>query len=126
MLQPTNPVAPLEATPDLVPNRFVLYENKRRFYIVCSDSAELRHRILRIERTTGKELEVFEDNVIYSSKELADMLKMLEDGNRSSGGLQKSQPFFGIAGAFRIRPPPGKPNTCFAQASSSSRQDGTW
>ncbi len=89
---------PKPPTEILVPNKFVLYENKRRFYIVCSDSAEARHRLLRIERTSGTALEVFEDNVIYNSRELDNMLKMLEGGNKASGGLQKSQPFFGIAG----------------------------
>ncbi|KAG8902243.1 phosphatidylinositol-3,5-bisphosphate 5-phosphatase [Tulasnella sp. 403] len=87
---------------EMVPNKFILYENKRRFYIVCSDSTESRHRMLKIERTTGSELEVVEENVVYSSKEMEDMLKMIEDGNRSSGGLQKSQPFFGIAGFIRF------------------------
>lgn len=83
---------------ELVPNKFVLYENKRKFFVVCSDSAEQRHRVLRIERTTGIELEVTEDNMIYDSRQLSEMLKMLEEGSKPLGGLQKSQPFFGIAG----------------------------
>ncbi|KIO33239.1 hypothetical protein M407DRAFT_65651 [Tulasnella calospora MUT 4182] len=87
---------------ELVPNKFILYENKRKFFVVCSDSAEQRHRVLRIERTTGIELEVTEDNMIYDSRQLSEMLKMLEEGSKPLGGLQKSQPFFGIAGFVRF------------------------
>ncbi|KAG9014934.1 phosphatidylinositol-3,5-bisphosphate 5-phosphatase [Tulasnella sp. 427] len=94
----TTKVAALE----LVPNKFILYENKRKFFVVCSDSAEQRHRMLRIERTTGSELEVTEDNMIYDSRQLAEILKMLEEGSKPLGGLQKSQPFFGIAGFVRF------------------------
>lgn len=79
-------------------SKFVLYENKRRFYIVSSDSADALHRLLRIDRTSQSELDVVEDDMVYSSKQMEEVLKMLEEGNRGSGGLTKSQPFFGIAG----------------------------
>ena len=35
---------------------------------------------------------------MYTGKQMSAMLKMLEDGNRSSGGLGKARVFFGIAG----------------------------
>ncbi|KAG8884546.1 phosphatidylinositol-3,5-bisphosphate 5-phosphatase [Tulasnella sp. 332] len=79
-------------------SKFVLYENKRRFYIVSSDSTDALHRLLRIDRTSPSELDVVEDDMVYSSKQMEEVLKMIEEGNRGSGGLTKSQPFFGIAG----------------------------
>jgi len=84
--------------PSLIPNKYFLYENKRRFYVVASDSADIHHRMLKIDRTSELELNIVEDDAIYDARQMADILKMLEDGNRSSGGLSKSQPFFGIAG----------------------------
>lgn len=41
---------------------------------------------------------MFEDEAVYTGKQMSAMLKMLEDGNRSSGGLGKARVFFGIAG----------------------------
>jgi hypothetical protein len=35
---------------------------------------------------------------MYSGKHMNSMLKMLEDGNKASGGLGKPRSFFGIAG----------------------------
>ena len=48
---------------------------------------------------------MFEDEAVYTGKQMSAMLKMLEDGNRSSGGLGKARVFFGIAGKslqFRV------------------------
>lgn len=38
------------------------------------------------------------DDMIYTGKQMNSMLKMLEDGNKGSGGLGKPRTFFGIAG----------------------------
>ena len=84
-------------------NKFILYENKLRFYIVVSNAADSRHKIIKIDRTTqGEELNVIEDDATYSGKQMTAMLKMLDDGNRSSGGLGRGRVFFGIAGFIRF------------------------
>lgn len=84
------------------PSKFILYENKRRFYIISSDSTDSYHRLLRIDRTTpgDKELEVVEDDTVYDTRQMEGVLKMIEEGNKgsASGGLNKSQVFYGIAG----------------------------
>ncbi|KAI0920428.1 hypothetical protein AcV5_010162 [Taiwanofungus camphoratus] len=82
----------------LIFNKFILYENRLRFYIVASNTSDSRHRIIKIDRTSQDELEVVEDEAVYSGKQMSAMLKMLEDGNKGCGGLGKARVFFGIAG----------------------------
>jgi phosphatidylinositol 3,5-bisphosphate 5-phosphatase len=79
-------------------NRFILYENRLRFYIIASNASDSRHRIIKIDRTSQDELVVVEDEAEYSGKQMSAMIKMLEDGNKGSGGLGKARVFFGIAG----------------------------
>jgi hypothetical protein len=79
-------------------NKFILYENRLRYYIVASNTSDSRHRIIKIDRTSQDELTVVEDEAVYSGKQMSAMLKMLEDGNKSSGGLGRARVFFGIAG----------------------------
>jgi len=80
-------------------NKFMLYENRLRFYIIASNASDSRHRIIKIDRTTPDiELNIVEDEAEYTGKQMSAMLKMLDDGNRASGGLGKPRIFFGIAG----------------------------
>lgn len=79
-------------------NKFILYENRQRFYIIASNAADSRHRIIKIDRTTQEELGIVEDEAEYSGKQMTAMLKMLDDGNKVSGGLGKARVVFGIAG----------------------------
>ncbi|KAF8901184.1 SacI homology domain-containing protein [Gymnopilus junonius] len=84
-------------------NKFILYENRQRFYIIASNASDSRHRIIKIDRTSlDDELNIVEDEVEYSGKQMSAMLKMLDDGNRASGGLGKARVFFGIAGFVRF------------------------
>jgi len=79
-------------------NKFILYENRLRYFVIASNTTDSRHRIIKIDRTSQDELSVFEDEAVYTGKQMSAMLKMLEDGNRSSGGLGRARVFFGIAG----------------------------
>lgn len=79
-------------------NKFIVYENRLRFYIIASNVADSRHRIIKIDRTTQEELTIIEDEAEYSGKQMSAMLKMLDDGNKTSGGLGKGRLVFGIAG----------------------------
>jgi hypothetical protein len=54
--------------------------------------------MLKIDRTQDQELIVNHDDATYTGKQMNNMLKMLEDGNKASGGLGKPRTFFGIAG----------------------------
>uniref|UniRef100_A0A0W0FVL4 Putative polyphosphoinositide phosphatase n=1 Tax=Moniliophthora roreri TaxID=221103 RepID=A0A0W0FVL4_MONRR len=83
-------------------NKFILYENRLRFFVIASNVADSRHRIIKIDRTAQDELVVVEDEAEYTGKQMSAMLKMLDDGNKSSGGLGKARVFFGIAGFIRF------------------------
>jgi hypothetical protein len=95
-LQPQR--SPYSADKHLAFNKFILYENRLRYFVIASNTTDSRHRIIKIDRTSQDELLVFEDEAVYTGKQMSAMLKMLEDGNRSSGGLGKARVFFGIAG----------------------------
>lgn len=86
-------------------NKFILYENRLRFFIIASNASDSRHRIIKIDRTSQEELNIVEDEVEYTGKQMSAMLKMLDDGNRASGGLGKAKVFFGIAGSLILRSP---------------------
>ena len=79
-------------------NKFIVYENRLRFYIIASNVADSRHRIIKIDRTTQEGLTIVEDEAEYSGKQMSAMLKMLDDGNKASGGLGKGRLVFGVAG----------------------------
>lgn len=118
-------------------NKFILYENKLRFYVVASNTSDSRHKIIKIDRSASLHsaqpshtstqagsapssatqhravngavadvedvpdvfnVAVVEDDTMYSGKQMSEMLKMLEDGNKGCGGLGKARVFFGIAG----------------------------
>jgi len=81
-------------------NKFLLYETKTRFYIVASNASDTRHRMLKVDRAAEGvgNLVVHQDDAMYSGKHMNSILKMLEDGNKASGGLGKPRSFFGIAG----------------------------
>ncbi|CAJ0758552.1 19039_t:CDS:2, partial [Entrophospora sp. SA101] len=64
-----------------------------------------RFRILKIDRTTPTdptELNVIDDDVIYSKQEITDILTVLDEGNRISGGLHKVVTAYGIVGFIRF------------------------
>jgi phosphatidylinositol 3,5-bisphosphate 5-phosphatase len=83
-------------------NKFILYENRLRFYIIASNASDSRHRIIKVDRTSQEELAVVEDETEYSGKQMSAMLKMLDDGNKTAGGLGKARVIFGIAGFVRF------------------------
>jgi hypothetical protein len=93
------PTQSLSASPAF--NKFILYENRLRFYIIASNAADSRHRIIKVDRTVQEELTIVEDEAEYSGKQMSAMLKMLDDGNKASGGLGKARVFFGIAGELQ-------------------------
>jgi len=80
-------------------SKFTLFETKRwaydsystltgsRFYITASTSDT--HRVLKIDRTDPTTLNVTEDATTYDSAELDLLLRMVQDGNKSQGGLEK-------------------------------------
>ncbi|KAF8306902.1 hypothetical protein DL93DRAFT_2065154 [Clavulina sp. PMI_390] len=98
---PTSPSQQqLSGTEELV--KFTLYETKRRFYIIGSNSSDTMHRVLKVDRTSQEELSLDEDKTPYDNKQLSQLLRMLDDGNRATGGFTRSGIFYGIAGFVRF------------------------
>ncbi|KAG1321230.1 hypothetical protein G6F62_010930 [Rhizopus arrhizus] len=91
------------AHPRFVLSSFQLYETKTRYYIIGTNQARQRYRVLQIHRTNPNELIVIEDDVLYTEQEKTRLLKMIEDGNLSVGGLQLSpMEIYGIVGFIRF------------------------
>ncbi|KAI8849108.1 SacI homology domain-containing protein [Chytridium lagenaria] len=83
-------------------NKFTLYETKTRLYMVGSNQNEDTYRILKIDRTDTEEVNVTDDEIVYSKQDMMDLLAMIENGNKSSGGLARVAPCFGIVGFVRF------------------------
>ena len=65
-------------------------------------------RVLKIDRVETKKLEVSDDKTIYNTREIRDLLTMIDVGNRSKigqkigSGLTKTVSAFGLAGFVRF------------------------
>ncbi|KAL9559694.1 hypothetical protein MBANPS3_000317 [Mucor bainieri] len=91
------------AHPRFTMSQFQLYETKTRYYLVGTNQARQKYRVLQIHRTNPRELVVIEDDVLYTEYEKSRLLKMIEDGNLSVGGLQlSSMRIYGIVGFVKF------------------------
>ncbi|KAJ1912407.1 phosphatidylinositol-3,5-bisphosphate 5-phosphatase [Tieghemiomyces parasiticus] len=86
----------------LVLNKVTLYETRTRYYIVGSNPSDTRFRVLKIDRTTTQSLQLVEDDVVYSKAEITDLLAMVDQGNRATGGMQQVVTAYGIVGFIRF------------------------
>lgn len=65
--------------------------------------AGTRFRVLKIDRTTAPdELSITEDEAVYSKSEVDDLLEMIANGNKSTGGMREIAKFYGIVGFVRF------------------------
>ena len=84
-------------------HKFTLYETASRYYLVGADLMDRKHRILKIDRTADSgELSLADDDTIYSKSELHEVLKTIDNGNRSSGGLKLRMSIWGLLGFIRF------------------------
>lgn len=91
------------ANPRFSMSSFQLYETKTRYYLVGTNAAKEKYRVLQIHRTNPTELTVIEDDVLYNETEKSRLLKMIEDGNLSVGGLQLTpMRIYGVVGFVRF------------------------
>jgi len=79
--------------------------------------------MLKIDRTYQDQLDVEHSDITYTGRQMNGVIKMLEDGNKYTGGLGKPRVFFGIAGTRCSLSPIHL--TWDGQASSSLRRGGT-
>lgn len=83
-------------------NKFILYENRAKFFIVASNVSESRHRILKIDRTIQEALSIVEDDTEYTGRYMNSTLRALDEANKPFGGLGKGRVFFGLVGVSSL------------------------
>ena len=84
-------------------HRFRLYETTSRFFLVGADVMDRSFRILKIDRTTYQgDLNIVEDDIIYTKKEIDQVLSSVDHGNKASGGLALKISLWGLLGFIRF------------------------
>lgn len=86
--------------------KFWLYETNTMYYLVGFDMLETDFRMLKINRTrsTAQDLSeiVYEDPLSYTRSEVGEILEMVNEGNRASGGLVKVCTAYGLVGFVKF------------------------
>uniref|UniRef100_A0A3B5A594 FIG4 phosphoinositide 5-phosphatase n=1 Tax=Stegastes partitus TaxID=144197 RepID=A0A3B5A594_9TELE len=88
--------------------KMVLYETRARYFLVGSNEAQTKHRVLKIDRTEPKDLVIIDDKHVYNQQEVRELLGRLDLGNRTkigqkgSSGLSRAVTAFGIVGFVRF------------------------
>ncbi|XP_035613612.1 polyphosphoinositide phosphatase [Oncorhynchus keta] len=88
--------------------KLVLYETRARYFLVGSNHAQTKHRVLKIDRTEPKDLAIIDDKHVYNQQELRELLGRLDLGNRTkmgqkgSSGLSRAVSAYGIVGFVRF------------------------
>ncbi|KAG8444675.1 hypothetical protein GDO86_009734 [Hymenochirus boettgeri] len=70
--------------------KLILYETRARYFLVGSNHAETRYRVLKIDRTEPKDLVIIDDKHVYSQQEVRELLGRLDLGNRTKMGQKGS------------------------------------
>ncbi|KAL4871127.1 hypothetical protein BDV12DRAFT_164820 [Aspergillus spectabilis] len=84
-------------------HKFSLYETATWFYMVGMDLSDTRFRILKIDRTSETDdLNIIEDDIVYTKREMSQLLDAIDDGNKSSGGLKLKSSAWALLGFVRF------------------------
>lgn len=84
-------------------HKFSLYETSTRFYLVGADIMDMHYRVLKIDRTSPPgHLSVFEDDIVYSKREMNQLLNAIDDGNKGTGGMKLKCSAWGLLGFVRF------------------------
>ncbi len=84
-------------------HKFTLHETANYYYVVGSDLLDSAFRILKIDRTSELgELNITEDDIVYTKKETQQILNAIDEGNRATGGLKLKTSFWGLLGFIRF------------------------
>lgn len=84
-------------------HKFSLYETATRYYIVGADVMDQRFRILKIDRTADiGNLGIAEDEIVYTKEEMNELLNVVDDGNKSTGGMKLKSSTLGLLGFIRF------------------------
>jgi phosphatidylinositol 3,5-bisphosphate 5-phosphatase len=84
-------------------HKFSLYETAVRYYIVGADVMDKKFRILKIDREADAgNLTISEDEIVYTKKEMSQLLNAIDDGNKSTGGMKLRCSTWGLLGFIRF------------------------
>ena len=84
-------------------HKFSLYETAGRYYLVGADVMDQRFRILNIDRMADAgNLVIAEDDIVYTKKEMSQLLNAIDDGNKSTGGMKLRCSTWGLLGFIRF------------------------
>ncbi len=84
-------------------HKLSLYETATRYYLVGGDIVDQKFRILKIDRTAESgDLSIAEDDIIYTKKEMNQLLDAIDEGNKISGGLKLRCSTWGLLGFIRF------------------------
>uniref|UniRef100_A0A8B9DFM4 FIG4 phosphoinositide 5-phosphatase n=1 Tax=Anser cygnoides TaxID=8845 RepID=A0A8B9DFM4_ANSCY len=78
------------------------------YFLVGSNPAETKYRVLKIDRTEPKDLVIIDDKHVYTQQEVRELLGRLDLGNRTkigqkgSSGLSRAVSAFGVVGFVRF------------------------
>lgn len=101
-------IMPLTAAVIRGVQKLVLYETRARYFLVGSNNAQTKHRVLKIDRTEPRDLVIIDDKHVYSQQEVRELLGRLDLGNRTkigqkgSSGLSRAVSAYGIVGFVRF------------------------
>ncbi|KAF4555431.1 SacI-like domain-containing protein 3 [Elsinoe fawcettii] len=84
-------------------HRFTLYETNARYFITGADITDKYYKVLKIDRTSSPgQLNLFEDDIVYSKQEMHQLLSAIDEGNKATGGLRQKFSFWGLLGFIRF------------------------
>lgn len=84
-------------------HKFSLYESAQRYYLVGADIMDKHYRLLNIDRTSPPgQLNIFEDENIYSKREITQIIDTLDKAHEKYGGLQLKCSAWGLLGFIRF------------------------
>jgi len=83
--------------------KFSLYETSQRYYLVGGDSQDQQFQMLNIDRTCAPgQINIVEDEIVYTKREMNDLLKVIDHGNRAAGGMKLKGNTWGVLGFIRF------------------------
>ena len=84
-------------------HKLSLYETASRYYLVGGDIVDRKFKMLKIDRTAESgDLIIVEDDIIYTKKEMNQLLDTIDEGNKISGGLKLKCSTWGLLGFIRF------------------------
>ncbi len=84
----------------------MLYETSKHFILVGYNTAETIYRVIKLDRNIIKPANLseilFEDPIVYTKDSVTEMLHMVNEGNKATGGLTKRASGCGVVGFVKF------------------------